>query len=106
MQRLFDVDPLTGAKTYFISQDDKIIFNEVQDVEPTLEANAALRQQDNGNRRGDMHLVGSIPAVVANQLVRDGVLFDGGQMCDQKKLLKFLTDRNNLKLRTKGGRLI
>lgn len=101
MRRLFDVDPLSGARTYFTYEHatDTVRLETEEEVSPVLDANEAFRQLDSGNWRGDMHLVASIPLVIANDLQRRGILQN------KKKLRAWLCDRDNMKLRTKEGKI-
>lgn len=101
MGRLLEADPFTGIKQIFRYEPgtDTVLLEDVSDLSPALEANEAFRQHETGNWRGDMHLVASIPPLIADDLYRRGILQD------KKKLAKWLCDRDNLKLRTKSGRL-
>lgn len=103
MARLFDHDPLVGSKEFFHYDEssDQAIIETVADVAPVVEDAEASRQKDPGNWRGDHfgHRVASIPLVIWNELIRQGIA------SDDKLLLKWINDPAFRKLRTKGGRV-
>lgn len=100
-ERLIGGNPLSGSREYFTYEPitDSVVIKTVEDVSPALSANQALRQLQTGNWRGDMHLVASIPLGIADDLIRRGILYD------QKKMRKWLNDRDNSMMRVKEGRL-
>lgn len=105
--RLFDVDPITGAREFFHYDplSDTFVIESVADVAPTLDANEAFRQVETGNWKGDMHLVASIPPTLVPDLAKQGIMWPDGRIRDEKKLQRWLCDRDNMKLRTKTGQL-
>jgi hypothetical protein len=90
-ERLFDVDPATGTKTWFSSSDDNggtWSFRREADVAPVLDRNKSA-QADGFDRRSEMWHAGHIPAVVID-LWRDkyGVdIFNKDHMPAVKRLL-------------------
>ena len=77
--RAFDYDPITRVRQYFVPTDEQGSFKlvSVQDVEPTLEYNFEKRKLTDAHTRwGDGQMALSIPAVVTDQLMREGILFD------------------------------
>lgn len=102
--RVIDIDPYTGIKTLW--HDDVVgesaYIEEVQDVEAILDANrAAYNQVDERARFGDKFNqythVARIPAVIVNQMMREGV------WGDPQAMKKWLNDRDNAAFRTRPG---
>ncbi len=83
---------------------DATIVKRIQDVEPILEHNKALQTLNDGySRSRDIRRVASIPTVVVEQWMREGVnIFD--RNCDAE-IRRRLNDPTNLFLRTAPGRL-
>lgn len=107
MRRLFDVNPITGSREFFHydAEKDEFLIEVEEDVAPTLAANEAFRQVETGNWKGDMHLVASIPPTLVPDLAKQGIMWPDGRIRDEKKLQRWLCDRDNMKLRTKTGQL-
>lgn len=108
-KRLLDANPLTRTERWFHwdATGEEYAIETVQDIAPILEANAAeYAQTDEHAPWGDMRRVGSIPMSLYFELQRNGVIDPMGNFHDEKPILRFLQDRDNLKLRTRPGRLI
>ena len=98
---ILERDSFTGTEQNFYYEpieDSYLIVNE-QDVEPVVERNKAIQQHETSGWKGDWHLVGSIPAVVMEDLHRKGILYD------RKAMTKWLNDSDNRAFRTKVGHL-
>lgn len=101
MERLFDIDPLTGAVETFHMDDDADHFtiNRAEDITAIVEHNKWLDNATPGNWRGDMHRVASIPAVIVQELQQSGILRD------PERLREWLNDPDNRVFRTRAGRV-
>ena len=102
MERIFDIDPLTGITRIFRASEDgeKFTIETRMDVEPIIEQNKGRLTAESSkgrNWRGDMHRVASIPLHIYMDLKQRGILDD------QKKLRAWLNDPSNRYFRTKGG---
>lgn len=100
---LLDTDPVTKTRSYFYHDlDGNFAVQEEAYVDPVLESNMAQRNQiDERARWGDAGLgerVASIPIIVWDSLP-DHI------KKDNKALLKWLDDRDQLPFRTRHGRL-
>lgn len=104
--RLFDTDPLTGVVEYFHFDPDTEAFTieARQDVSGILELNKAL-WNDAPLRFGEFSHVASIPAVIMQQLAKDGIMSAGGQILDPDRFRRWLNDRDNLMFRTRPGKV-
>lgn len=69
-------------------------------VEPTIEANTAMRNTVNPGWKGDYHKVASIPLNLFYEQLNPAILQD-----DQKFISKWLNDADNRAWRTKEGRI-
>jgi hypothetical protein len=101
-KRLFDVDPLTGARQYFYYDEmaDESIIETVQDVEPLFDINAAtFNSTDSRARWGEGQMVARLPLNIWWDLKQKGVIDD------QKKFARWLNDSENMKFRTRPGRV-
>lgn len=69
---------MNGIVTTFDEQDGKLIVNRSQDVEGVLEENKRLLTADDGwSETKDMRRAASIPLVIVEQWLREGVdIFD------------------------------
>lgn len=105
MHRHFETDSLTGVRKTFVydETDDTFAVVPEQQVRPVLEQNKALhRAQDERapwKGEGQWHRVASIPNIVWVDLLRRGIAQDN------RKLMKWLDDPENLYLRTRPGKL-
>jgi hypothetical protein len=98
-------NPVLGTETFFDMDEDEIILNTVQDVEPIIEANkAALNNVDNP-RFGDGKRIASIPAVELLKLIQRGILDAGLNTINDKAFADWLNDNDNLYVRTWPGRV-
>lgn len=90
---------------------DKFYAEKVQDVEPILERNKALRDHDDGwNESRDGRRLGSVPYIVIMQWLKEGFdplgLVSGGGMNDPAnvtELKRRLNSSDYQKLRTSEG---
>lgn len=100
-RRVIDHDEFTGITSYYnfdpVTED--ITIEEVSDVETVLEASKALMNSRSGGFKGDLRHVAHIPAVIMNQLMRDGIAQD------PERLKAWLNDRDNSLFRTRPGRV-
>lgn len=111
--RLWDYDPLTGERTYWIynEDDDTVTLRRIVDVEPILEANQALyNQYDERSRWGDWNHVATIPNHILDSWIREGIMSKrengrGWTFRDNKEALRRLDDNDWKKLRTRPGSL-
>ena len=104
-RRLFDYDPYSGVTEYFHKTENGFAIQTVQDVQPVLERNKALLNNDSGHYRdGNYHHVASIPIVVIEQW-RKELGDDPMAKHNRKWLIAKLNDPDNKFMRTKGGRL-
>jgi len=74
----FDYDPLTGVKESLAFEDGKIHVRYEQDIQPILDHNAMLRNQQlaDGNwKKHDVALYARIPPVVQGQMLKKGINF-------------------------------
>jgi hypothetical protein len=101
--KLFDSDPLTGAKKiwHYNGDTDEAIIETVVDVSGVIEQNkAAFNQVDeNANWKGDMHHVAQIPMAVLYDLKAKGIADDPARM------KAWLNDPENRFFRTRPGRV-
>lgn len=98
-ERLFDYDPLTGAKEYFEYDPvtDRFSIRREEDHEAILAQNHALRKHDTG-WKGEMHHIGSIPlSVYYEQLVKTQ------RIHDQSALKKWWNSTDQEVFKTKRG---
>lgn len=99
MGRLLDSDPITQTESIF--HWDELaggwVIENRQDVTEIVETSKAIANADDGNWKGDMHRVASIPLSVYEQLRKDGIADD------EKRLKRWLNDPDNRVFRTKLG---
>ena len=98
-------NPDYGTTTLFDydAGEDKITLNTVQDVEPAIEINKALMNDNQGRRFGDGKLVASIPIVVMQQLVQQGILSSRWAVIDEPRFRAWLNSSENRFFRTFPG---
>jgi hypothetical protein len=96
-----DYDPATGKTVLFHYEDNgRVTLETLQDVEPILnDAQRDFNSIDERARWGEFQKIGTIPMPLYMQMRREGILQD------PKALAKFFNDRDNLKLRTRPGRV-
>lgn len=110
-ERLWDYDPITGERTYWLYDDaaDTVTLRRVVDVAPVLERNQALHAMTDENARwGEWSHVASIPNIVLEQWIEDGVLAADGRnwtFKDNMDALRRLDSNEWIKLRTRPGSL-
>jgi hypothetical protein len=78
---------------------DTLTFRDLQVVEDVLDENRRERNNEHGKPFGEWKRIAQIPALIVNQLMREGI-WD-----NKERLKKWLNDQNNIKMRTKEGRL-
>lgn len=101
-KKVLHQDPLLGITEIFHGSDDgnQFTIETIQDVEPLLDLNKAkLNEVSNSDKWGDGKLVASIPMVIYDQWLREGI------MDDQQKLKQKLNDPDNRFMRTWPGHL-
>lgn len=95
------------GKNLLVVKDGEILHYKEQDAEPILERNARKRAEDSG-WKGDWHEVGEVPEeVFFNWLKELGVTYQQWASDPDLKAKVFakLRERENLKFRTKEGRI-
>jgi len=97
--RLLEFDPVTRTRSVFHydNQDETFVISTEQDVAEIVDDNKALANQHDGNWRGDMHRVASIPLSVWQELQRKGIAKD------KAALRRWLNDSDNRCFRTRPG---
>lgn len=110
--RLWDYDPLTGERTYWIHDpiEDTVTLRRVVDVAPILEQNTALHAMTDENERwGEWTRVASIPLQLLDQWIAEGIMgrndHGGWTFKDNREALRRLDDNDFKKLRTRPGSL-
>lgn len=108
MRQILDVDPLTGLITWheYDSASDTTLIHYEQDIEPVLDHNKALQNEDDrgwGKTR-DLRRVGCIPPVIiVKWLTEDGInVFDRNH---DDAVKRKLNDPDWKWLRTAPGRV-
>lgn len=112
-RRLWDYNPLTGARTYWLydAVADTVTLETVEDVSPIIERNKALyAMTDENTRWGEWSHVATIPDTVLENWIKDGTLqWEPGKRSlsfrDQRDALRALDDNDWLKLRVRPGRV-
>lgn len=108
-KRLLERDPLTRTEKWFHwdATGDNYAVETKQDVSSIIEANKAeYAATDEHAPWGEMRRIGSIPMPLYYELQQKGVIDPFGEVKDEKPILKFLADRDNLDFRVRPGRLI
>lgn len=101
-KRLFSHDPVFGVTKYWHwdEMSDEVAIETVQDIEPLLEYNQRLRNdQTSLDRWGDGKVVAKIPMTEYAKLLADK------RIHDQAYLRRWLNDPENRKYRTRLGRV-
>ena len=102
---ILESDSLTGITSIWhpdIHTGDRNIIETVQDAEPIIELNKARAghfDERTGFKGDGFHQVASIPLVIYQQLVKDGITED------PKAFRKWLNDRDHAAFRTRPGRV-
>lgn len=101
--KLFDVDPLTGAKKiwHYNGDTDEAVIETVVDATAIVEENKAQYNQidERAGWQGDMHRVASIPMALYYELKAKGIADDPARM------KAWLNDPENRFFRTRPGRV-
>ncbi len=96
------IDLPVATKFHYDEQADRLYVERIQDVEPILNRNKALRNEASTNWQGDFHHVASIPLVIIEKVKNEtGV----DLLKDKAAMKRFLNDPDNKFLRTKPGRI-
>ena len=114
--RIFSENPLAGIRRIWHSDADveNFTIETQQNVSPILENNAAIMSHKADRHTGRMFdpkafatHVASIPVSEYFRLKREGIIGgpNGETILDDERFVKYLNDRDNLKLRTNEGRL-
>lgn len=102
MKTLFDVDPLTGAQTFFHSDVDGegFVLEKKQDITACVELSQAEFNSVNENAPWrDITKVASVPLSEVDELMRVGIWYD------DRALMRWIQDRDHSKFRTRPGRV-
>lgn len=101
-ERVLERDPITGKMKWFHwdGTNQTFTIETVQDVEDLVESNLEFQNQDTG-KFGEFHRVASVPMTVYLELREKGFL----RPENKDRLRAWLNDRDNLKFRTKLGRV-
>lgn len=89
-ERLFDVDPLSGMRTYFSTSDggDTWNFRREQDLNPVLDMNKAAQQETMDKREDVWHAAHIPPLIIYEWLTKHGVdLYNSNHQDGVKRLL-------------------
>ena len=99
-------DPWTKKEVSFhVLDEDTYAVDTRYDVEPILEENTAVRNAQPDGWKGREHLVASIPMPIYQALLSAWNLMGLSRDERQAALKRFLMDPDNVKFRTKRGRL-
>jgi hypothetical protein len=103
---LFDRDPVTKTVQTFHYDEatDQFTIADATDVEPILEANKTLLNEDRGKGK-DLHRVASIPMVIWDQLQREWRAKGLSWEERQAAMKKWLNDPDNRLFRTTTQRV-
>jgi hypothetical protein len=100
-------NPVLGTRTYFDHDEQDIVLETVQDIEPIIEANKAILNNVDASassaRFGDGKLVAQIPIVIMLQLVSKGILSPKFAVLDEKRFSAWINDPENRYFRTFPG---
>lgn len=98
--RFFDHNPETGMTEIFHYDNGRVWMETVMDAQPVFDDNQReYNSVDERAKWGEFTKVASVPMHLFTEMRRSGVLKD------PKAIAKFLNDRDNLKFRTRPGRL-
>jgi len=99
--RLFSIDRATRTKRTFHYDDDdgSFVIATKQDIQPVLEVAQEARKEARGFKGDGFHRVANVPNPVWWDLHQRGIWMD------DKKLLKWLEERDNKVFKTHRGRL-
>ena len=98
---LFDSDIKLGRYVWVRHNDDgSMTFRTDYAVDPTVDANTAMRNAASPGWKGDWHKIASVPLNVFHDQ-----LAEASRQGDEKYLSKWLNDSDNRAWRTKEGRV-
>lgn len=111
--RIFTPKDEAGITTFWHFDDatDIATIQSVQDVDDIIEDNKAAYNSvdERSNWKGDLHLVGRIPMLMLNEMQQQGLVDREFNVIDHeevnKRVAKFLNDRDNLAWRVRPGRI-
>jgi len=99
---LYDSDIQMGRYTWVrYEPDGRTTFRTDYTVDPTVDANTAMRNAASPGWKGDWHKIASIPA----PMVYDGYFAEAMKADDQKAISRWLNDSDNRAFRSKEGRV-
>lgn len=99
---LWDSDIQMGRYTWVKhNPDGSMTFRTDYSVDPTVDANTAMRNAASPGWKGDWHKVASVPVSMMHQ----GYFADAVKADDQKAISKWLNDSDNRAWRSKEGRV-
>lgn len=107
-RRLLDDGKETGiVQWYHYDHDTKgFVIEDVQDVTALIEQNTRLwNATERHSKYGDLTRIASIPNVVVMELAKQGILSPGGNILDEPRYRRWLNDAENLKWRTRAGKV-
>ncbi len=93
-----DIFTPVERKLHYEEQGDRLIIESIQDVEPILNRNLELQKDTSLTRGKDMRYVASIPNIVVEQWMKEGINIFKKE--DWKKVKAKLNDPNYKYLRT------
>ena len=99
------------TKMHIDEGENKIHFEDVQDIQPILEmnrkesnlGNEALRMKGELVKHAGMTKVASIPLIVVQQLAQKGIMTNAGAIKDKVRFKKWLNDPDNRLFKTYNG---
>lgn len=108
-----DSKSIVKSRMHFVESEDKIHLEDVQDVEPLINANKkeanlgadAYKMKGELGKHAGMTKVASIPLIVVQQLAKKGIMSHGGQILDHDRMKKWLNDPDNRFFRIYQGNL-
>lgn len=95
---LDEEDPIR-QEVWYEEHTDKIHVRDLQDVTPYLKQNRIERNANRGTKFGEFRKVATIPNLVVNQLMKDGIWWD------KKAFKKWLNNSEFVNFRTMEGQL-
>lgn len=106
-RRPFEIDPLTGDRIWFHYDhaDDTFTIERVGNVGQTLDAAKRAYNDAPSSWRGDVHHICDIPAVIVEDLIKQGILYGPSRIRDMKRFNAWLNDRDSRSFRFRPGRV-
>lgn len=93
-----DARNINGVLYKTMFSGDRLVVKKSQNLEPILDFNKAQRDEFR-DYRGDMHKVASIPNLIVEKLMKEGI------WQDKLRLKKWLNDPDNRAFRTSTGKV-